>query len=231
MKGEKERALNDFVKKITSNYKDFITHIVLFGSVARGDFTKESDIDVLVVTFKNGALNEKLKEFAVNTLIERGELIQVFTVHLNDYLYPSDYFIYHIKENGKEVYKMKKEELKEKMSLNYQKLAEDYINGAKKNLEMGEYRIAVDTSYNACELLIKSMLIKEMDTLPKTHGGLLSKFSELFVKTGKIPKEIVAELYDGLNKRNDARYVYDKEIRKEDAEKIINLYEELKKLL
>ncbi len=45
----KEKALQEFIKTIKTKHGDKIDRIILFGSYARGDYRKESDIDVLVI--------------------------------------------------------------------------------------------------------------------------------------------------------------------------------------
>lgn len=50
MKDEiREKALKEFINSIKTKYGDKIERIILFGSYARGDFRKESDMDVLVI--------------------------------------------------------------------------------------------------------------------------------------------------------------------------------------
>ena len=44
-----KRAINDFKNQLSDKLKKNIISIQLFGSKARGDFTKDSDIDILVV--------------------------------------------------------------------------------------------------------------------------------------------------------------------------------------
>jgi len=41
--------LQELKKRLKDIYGDRLRSVVLFGSSARGDFTKESDVDVLVV--------------------------------------------------------------------------------------------------------------------------------------------------------------------------------------
>lgn len=45
----REKALNEFINNVRTKYGDRIERIILFGSYARGDYRKESDIDVLVI--------------------------------------------------------------------------------------------------------------------------------------------------------------------------------------
>lgn len=42
-------AISELVRRLHSEYPDRILAMVLFGSVARGDFTPDSDIDILIV--------------------------------------------------------------------------------------------------------------------------------------------------------------------------------------
>lgn len=45
-----ELAVNDFKKKVERNFREQIESIILFGSVARNEYSINSDIDVLVIT-------------------------------------------------------------------------------------------------------------------------------------------------------------------------------------
>ena len=46
----REEIAKEFVDQVLSRFGDEIEKIIIFGSVARGKFKKNSDIDVLVVT-------------------------------------------------------------------------------------------------------------------------------------------------------------------------------------
>lgn len=46
-------ALSDYLTILKKKYRDKIVDVLLFGSVARGDYDEESDIDILVIV-KNG---------------------------------------------------------------------------------------------------------------------------------------------------------------------------------
>ena len=49
---QQRAATEELLRRINAKYSGRILSTVLFGSVARGDFTPDSDIDVLVVTEK-----------------------------------------------------------------------------------------------------------------------------------------------------------------------------------
>jgi len=44
-----EKAVEEFVQKLKEKFGDMIESIIVFGSYARGESKKESDVDVLIV--------------------------------------------------------------------------------------------------------------------------------------------------------------------------------------
>lgn len=125
---------------------------------------------------------------------------------------------------------MDDEELKKKESRNYFDLASEYLEGSRAALQGGYFRIAVDASYNACELLIKALLLLRLPEIPGSHGGIVNKFGEWFVKTGEVPKELGRAIGLALEKRNNARYEPHAKITREQAEEIISLGERLRQI-
>ena len=63
---KEEKVLKDFKEQLVGKLKDEVVFIQLFGSKARGDFHKDSDIDILVV-LKNPA--EDQINFIYDTVI------------------------------------------------------------------------------------------------------------------------------------------------------------------
>lgn len=57
-----EKFLNELIGKIKNSYF-FIKKIILYGSKARGDFTEDSDIDLLFITKKSIDKREKYEFF------------------------------------------------------------------------------------------------------------------------------------------------------------------------
>ncbi|MFQ5887286.1 MAG: nucleotidyltransferase domain-containing protein [Candidatus Hydrothermarchaeales archaeon] len=49
----REKALDEFVRRVKERYGDKIERIIVFGSYTRGDYGEKSDIDVLVVVKDN----------------------------------------------------------------------------------------------------------------------------------------------------------------------------------
>ncbi len=54
--------MNDEIQKIKAIFNDNIfSNVILFGSRARGDFSKKSDYDILLITKKIIPIKEKMK--------------------------------------------------------------------------------------------------------------------------------------------------------------------------
>lgn len=64
----------NFAKTINS---DKIKLIMLFGSVARGDYRPDSDIDILVVSNNRKEIWPKISTIIADTVLEKGELLSV----------------------------------------------------------------------------------------------------------------------------------------------------------
>ncbi|MEJ5226975.1 nucleotidyltransferase domain-containing protein [Thermodesulfovibrio sp.] len=64
-----EKFLNELIEKIRISYP-LIKKIILYGSKARGDFTEESDIDLLFITEKPLDKKEKYEIFDLLSGIE-----------------------------------------------------------------------------------------------------------------------------------------------------------------
>lgn len=52
LKGKSEKAVNEFASLVIHNLKEKLKELILFGSKARGDFKKDSDIDIFVLIDK-----------------------------------------------------------------------------------------------------------------------------------------------------------------------------------
>jgi len=59
-----KRILTEIKKYLIKNFGDKIKYVILYGSYARGDYNKNSDIDVLFV--------HSLRYFICNTFLESG---------------------------------------------------------------------------------------------------------------------------------------------------------------
>jgi len=76
------RLAEDFARYLKAKYGDRIERIILFGSVARGDYREDSDVDLIVVGQGNRlALQGELAADSVRLLLETSVLVtpMVFT--------------------------------------------------------------------------------------------------------------------------------------------------------
>ena len=64
----------DFAREIKS---DRIKLMILFGSVARGDYRPDSDIDILVVSDYHTEIWPEISEIIASTVFEKEELLSV----------------------------------------------------------------------------------------------------------------------------------------------------------
>lgn len=92
--------IKDFLLK---QYGSKIKQIILYGSYARGDFTKDSDIDLLVLVDKTlvpWQVRKSLSDILFEILLEHNELISVIVLpedFLLNYNYP---FLLNVKKEG-----------------------------------------------------------------------------------------------------------------------------------
>ena len=78
----------EFAKAIKS---DEIIKIILFGSVARGDDTEESDIDILIITSESDELSDEINSIAVDVILEKDEFISPYVMSEDHFNKTIDY--------------------------------------------------------------------------------------------------------------------------------------------
>jgi len=221
----KYKALEDFTQRLlSSDLKDQIAKIILFGSVARGDARQDSDVDVLVFGF--GDLRKLFRmcaEVAFDILMESGEYIEALAYCIDDFSPPRSYFLYRVMLYGKEIYSMGEEELKDRETRDYLILSQEYLEMAETSLSNGKYRVAVDTAYNAAESCARGLLLLKLPEPPRSHRGLITKFGEQYTKDGPLPKKLGSTLNTMLEFRDRARYDANFPMGEEEAQDAIEL--------
>ena len=81
-----KKIINEFVERSVKSYRKEIVRIILFGSFARGDQRKDSDIDILVVV--DGDRYKMLRELsgiAFDLMLKYKEYISVKTVSSTEF--------------------------------------------------------------------------------------------------------------------------------------------------
>jgi len=226
-------ALEKFTQQLlSSDAKDQIAKMILFGSVARGDAHQDSDVDVLVFGFGDlRRLLEECAEASLDVAMESGEYIQALVYCIDDFSPPRSYFLYRVLRYGKEIYSMNEEELRNRELLGYLDLAQEYLEDSQSALAEERYRVSVDTAYNAAESCARGLLRLKLLELPQSHRGLIAKFSELYIKDGTLPKRFGRTLNVMLKLRSRARYDANGLISKGEAQDAVELAKALMKAL
>lgn len=99
-----KKAIQEFVRESVSRYRKSIRKMVLYGSVARGEASKESDIDVLVVW--NGTkldAMDSLGEIALRILLKYGYDVSLHPMTPKHYRYVTKvntHFIQNVAREG-----------------------------------------------------------------------------------------------------------------------------------
>ena len=80
---------------------DDIVKIILYGSVARGDDTEDSDIDILIVTSNSDELSDDINSVAVDFILEKSEFVSPHVMSEEHYDKTIDYpFLTNVLKEG-----------------------------------------------------------------------------------------------------------------------------------
>ena len=222
----KMNALAKFVDVLLSSPEGRnVAKIILYGSVARGDEEEDSDIDVLVFTVGRVSDMERvLQKLTWNLLLTTHEHIPLIVYSLNEFHHHLNYFLYSALQYSKEVFSMSADDIKFSMMESNFTVALDYVETAEIVLANGKVRGAIDTSYNAAELIAKNFIMLAGKKLPTRHGQVIEQFSLEFVMNRQfISPEIGHALNVLLDRRHKARYDGKAELTKEMATEAIAL--------
>jgi len=228
---QKEQAIQYYVNKLIQVFGNRIYKIILFGSVARGNYHNKSDIDILVILDKIEDNDHKIViEIGSEIYTKFNESIETILYTFDEYLSKlSDelsIFIKNIERNGKVLYLNNNFVIERIRKL--VELSNEYFKGAQLLFEQGFYRLAIDLCYNAIELLIKALILLKKQELPKTHSGYIYMFHELYIKSGEIDQEKISLLGKAFHLRNKARYEPDTTFLPHDVEMLLHLYNQIR---
>lgn len=226
-----EKILGDFTFELKARLGEKILGVYLFGSVAKGTAKEESDIDILVIyrDTDERSILEVASEISFKYACEYGRTIETVPMSEKEFEESKGFspFLWEVLKYGKPLFtKLSATEWKLDFS-GYLELAEEYIGYAKDAFKENKLRLSIDAGYNACELLVKALIISTQNPLSSSHGGIIGQFGKLFVLTKKAPEELGKNLNLGLDLRAKARYKPRAQIEAKDAEFIIKLASEL----
>lgn len=77
--------LREFKRELTEILGDKLVDVILFGSYARGDYTDESDVDVLIIVKEKPTIDEenKISKLCLRFLIKHNIIISAVTYPKN----------------------------------------------------------------------------------------------------------------------------------------------------
>jgi len=224
------KTLKEFVYRVRSLFGDRISRIYVYGSFAKGTVSPYSDIDIFLV-YKNidaEELLDKLSEISFDIVCEYGKLVEVVFVSEEEFKAQvgKSPFLWEVLKHGKVVYGAGSTEWKLDFK-GYLELAEEYLTYAKDAINENKIRLGIDAGYNAIELVVKALIISTGTGLASSHGGVIQQFGELFVKTGKIGKELGKDSSKALMLRAQARYLPSAKLERKDGDLVISVAERI----
>jgi uncharacterized protein (UPF0332 family)/predicted nucleotidyltransferase len=226
--------VDSFVEQLKDRFGNRILGAYLFGSTAKGIATSESDIDVLIVysDMNERDLLEAASEISFRLACEEGKLIETVAMSKEEFEQSLGHspFLWEVLKFGKPIFTTLTGTEWKLDFTDYLELAEEYLNYAKDALNEGKLRLAIDSGYNSCELLVKALIISAGASLSSSHGGIVTQFGKLFVLTGELPQELGRNLNLSLEFRAKARYKPKTDLSQTDAEVVVNLAGEFLKI-
>lgn len=101
---------------------------------------------------------------------------------------------------------MNKEDIMKDELQRYQDLAGEFLENAAKLETDKRWRGVIDDAYNSIELAMKAFILAKEDAIPQRHSGVIQKFSEFYIKTGELTRDLGPKLRRALRYRNMSRY-------------------------
>lgn len=183
-----------------------------------------------LVVFSAGDLQAARRacaEAALDTSLETGESVEPLVYPLTRYYHPDSLFLQQAVKQGKVIYAMEEPDLKRSLLEGRYHLASSYLRVARYVFDHGDYREAADLAYNAAETAVKALLLLEIEELPKSHRGVVNRFGDLYIRTGRLPRSMGRDLRLALATRNRARYEPEQVITRPEAEEVLGLADRL----
>ena len=232
--GVMKDIVDSFLEQLKERFGSRILGAYLFGSTAKGSATAESDIDVLIVysDMNERDLLEAASEISFGLACEEGRLIEAVPMSKQEFEQSLGHspFLWEVLKYGKPIFTTLTGTEWKLDFADYLDLAEEYLNYAREALNVGKLRLAIDSGYNSCELLVKALIMSTGSSLSSSHGGIVTQFGKLFVLTGDLPQELGRNLNLSLELRAKARYKPRADLSQTDGEAVVGLAEGLLKI-
>jgi len=219
-------------RSVAEVFKGRVYGVVLFGSLAKGLAEADSDIDVLVILDSVREVDSsRLAELALNTDLECGEPIEYVVMFVEEYrLKEADNpFISEVERWG--VISYEDSGVERSRTLKLVDLAMEYYDFSVRARDSLMYRAAIDLGHNAVELLVKALIMVRGKPLPRTHGGYIKRFSEIYLSSNLVNREVVVRLYRVLALWNKAGYDPDYNPTVDDVEYVLTIFNKLREVV
>ena len=231
-----KQILKDVKNELLNLYGKRLSKLILYGSQARGEAAEYSDIDLLIVLKgrMNKKKETDRRDMIYDLILKYNAEISEFAVSENRYKTSNMPFYLNVRNDGIDLLrsgeiltpqKMKKiyheRKLKNNRILNnnfnpmkYHKEIKILVSLSKEEFEESEllfqgrkYRGSVSRCYYSMFHSAQAALFtKNIDPTHFQHKTIVSKFGELFAKTGIFPKEMGRYLSKTKDKRLKADY-------------------------
>ena len=93
------------------------------------------------------------------------------------------------------------------------------------------YRTAIDLGQNAVKLVLKTLILVKGEAPPRSHGGCIHKFGELYLVKGEVEREIITRVYRALELRNKAGYDPNHEPIKAEVNEALQVCKEIREIV
>jgi uncharacterized protein (UPF0332 family)/predicted nucleotidyltransferase len=222
-----------------------IEKIILFGSVARGEDTEESDIDMFILANDENKIKNDVSDISYDLLLKTGEYISPKIVHIEHYKKYKDFSFYkNVNKDGIILAKNNTHEVADnnvnndefvldEIAITFKK-AIDTLEVAELMFNQDSYDFSMNRSYYAAFYGTKALLLKKGITYVKPSKNT-EKFIQEYVKNdkfnGKIAKTLAKLEEDKMLADYDYTFKATKTQAKEDLKKAKEFIEECKKFL
>ncbi len=153
-----EESLRFLIEELKASLGNRLVKVTLFGSYVKGSADRCSDVDILVVhTGEPREVEDIVAEKAFKTSLEFNVPIEPMVMNIHQYN-EDTLFTYEVKKTGIMLYSADPSEELKTIALDYLYLAEEWFEHARKCIAEKDYRFAVDSVYNAAELIVKALI-------------------------------------------------------------------------
>lgn len=240
-----QRALTEYLSRLKEEYGDAVVRVVLYGSKARGDCDKESDLDLLVVMGSDDPrLLEAVEQISFPLKLDYGVALSELVVGASRYDWMRNHeepLFRNIRDEGVELWpnyqpaaderpqtchhsKPWEEQVDENTKLvigTRLERCKDDMETARLLIEQGKYRQAISRAYYAV-FAIASAALLVFDIRFHKHSAVESAVHQYLIKPGLIEPEYGRIYSQAFKHRLEADYKDEAQFSEEKARPILD---------